>query len=1164
MTRPKRPSSRTTKAVLRETVARFSRDSLLDLVGAASSSPTAAHRSPSLAVVFAELLHSARGDAAAGPGDLDTLLDAARTAEPYLVALEDYTPSDCRRDVRVRWGSEMFRLLPGSIERPVAMLERARLVADSVDSVLLKTLEFTLSDVCELMLRHMNVACACMSESWATEPTDEPGGPAVVNAREVAQAAALPTPADSVARCRHPERALRVLKWATSDSSRVSMSPSRASFGHALQVRATDGTVVPIPIGFWPEALDTIINDLATIAVQVKPDVDAAFSVRSAAELARVLRRLRQPIRHRVEAGDGTVHSLIAFDRNQQVLVALSAGLKLAAGDLEASEQVLVRCQSEAKSVVRMHVIASSGHAVVSSDVPGVVATTLDDVAWIVDKCSEEPDDFFLFFKELLEHKNVGQLLTLETINAFEYWRHNGKALFIQGGEYNFAVLPFHLGDEEWREAARRTPLESALLKLGLSRSSCWDAVSYKREAGEAMLTYWPSGPAWLVRTALPVVGIHCFDSQTPQDVRQLILSLSVGIHWRVDKSEPVKELISHAIGDGALKLWCQPEADDRDAPVVRARGWSGGRLVLGFGGRLQQYCEEHSTEIELVIGEAIATGLAERGVDRDEFVARWTEAPSGFRMDAAPLPVGRQRLPPPHRMNTAMTSEASRELATRLRESGLSSGEYKGRGATALETERIFPTLLEILADAIAPFSVNALVDCALEQLEYALCQRHVDTLTRGWNEQFPSLAYDPIERRVSEEEHAIRLAGAIRVVIEEVLRNPPAGTQSPDRFDWWRLLAIGELCAQSGLRSESNHYGLAPVMTTVSSMHEIDQQAVGESLLDIHAYKRAKAQGGEVVGTPLLPTDLEPVALAMQSALGFRPETVGLVLQTISAWEVTPERPFGVCTVEELIQVAHSNRVREDSAEEVRNAVTALILARTDLEGEPLEHWEQERRRARLMTKPIVEMPDGKLRVLPWQSYVTWRVFQGYLSEGRFVWPAAALSAGLQNALAAFIRERNRDLERDTGAEFRKLTPHVRENVKKPKVLGLTSGEWVNAGEIDALAVDEATKTVWVAETKDLFSPFSPSTMRRSYQKYFNSKNGYAGRLLKKTEMIRSNRIAVTASFGVDSSSGHWQVRPIMVTRRVEPAGFARSSPVSFCTLSTLEQFIRAARGD
>jgi hypothetical protein len=64
---------------------------------------------------------------------------------------------------------------------------------------------------------------------------------------------------------------------------------------------------------------------------------------------------------------------------------------------------------------------------IVGSSAPRVVATTLDDFSWIVNRCLKEPDDIFFFFRELLHHPNIGRLVAFETINAFEHWRDNDK-----------------------------------------------------------------------------------------------------------------------------------------------------------------------------------------------------------------------------------------------------------------------------------------------------------------------------------------------------------------------------------------------------------------------------------------------------------------------------------------------------------------------------------------------------------------------------------------------------------------------------------------------------------------------------------------------------------------------------------------------------------------
>jgi hypothetical protein len=1145
---------------LREALNKYSRASLLALLDAASCSPSASHKLPSIAVIFLELLKISDGSETAQASDLASLFEACSVTDPSLASVEDYLPADGRLDVRVRWGNRLLRLMPGSLERPVAMLERARLVANSADATLIEHLGFGLSDVCEMVLTRVDGACATMSPEWGVRP-QHAGAPAVLSDGEVTRASQLPSMSVAVAKCSSPERAAKALEWATSDVPESVRDINESSFGTAVRIRNDDGLHVPVPIGFWIEALDSIINELAGFAAETDASIESRFHADSDAELARLLRRLQRPTRRNLPArGGGRIHSALAFDRNSVVAVDLSSTLSLV--DTEDSKDRLERFEAKVEDIVRVHITSSSRHLVVFSMGGGerVVATTLDDVAWIVDRCLKEPDDFFLFFKELLEHPNVRQMVMLETINGFEHWRANGKCFFRQGGEYHFALLPLHLGEQEWIEAARRTPLEMALLKLGVSRAAKWDVARLNENQSDAIVGYFPAGPAWLVRVSSPVVGVHCFDGDSPAELRQLMLSIAQGVLWRIDKSVDVQKLIAEAIGEQALKLWFQPTSVDRAVPVFHFLGWDSGRLMLGFDERLQEYCGVHSSGVELVVGEALALGLSERGVDTVAFNRAWGNAPTGFQMNAAALPVGSNPLPAPEHFSEAMQSAARRTLATRLKEGSVETREYVGRDATQLETLTISPYLLEMLADAVAPFEAAAILDHALNQLERALCEGHVQKLRRGWDDQFPVRGYDSLKRHVSEERESSMLVRVIRVIAEEVLRRPPVGSRAPEHFDWLRVLSIADLFAQSGIRSEANHLGLVPVRTSISSMYDVEQDKAGEWLYDHDAFHEAKVVAS---ATPpeesVTPEDLEPVAVAMFEGEGFRPEGIGLVLLTISAWDVAPIKAIGTCSVDELVEAAYESGVREVSKEEIRSAIDALTLRASDLSGEVLQHWEQERRTARLMTKPIVEAPDGRLRILPWQSNATWRVFQGYLMEGRCMWPAAGLSARLQKALEAFRERRTRDLERLVAREFRNVTPLVAPNVKKPKVLGLTTAEWDNVGEIDCVAVDATTKIVWVAEAKDLFIPFSPSTTRRSYQKYFEGDKAYVPKLLKKAAMIERNLAKVLLSFKCDCPPEEWRVRPVMVTRRVEPAGFARTAMVPFCHVDGLLALIR-----
>lgn len=307
---------------------RFSRESLLALLDAASCSPTASHRLQSLGVLFASVLHAADSEPDTTAADLPALLNEVSALMP-LQHLEDYLPSDPRRVVLVRWRHQLFRIMPGSLERPVAMIERARIVAEAIDTTLVDALGFSLSDMCELVLRRVDTAASVFAECWGNDRTDTPGAAASVTDAEVAAARRMPSVAETVVACTNPARAANAVAWSTNETLEYDPSAARATFGRTLVVQPARDVSIPIPSGFWIDALDTIINDLAAAAAGVNPQVDLAFRERAEIELARIVRRLKLPVRHRVPVRDlGHIHSVIGFGRRTQIAIDLSTGLR--------------------------------------------------------------------------------------------------------------------------------------------------------------------------------------------------------------------------------------------------------------------------------------------------------------------------------------------------------------------------------------------------------------------------------------------------------------------------------------------------------------------------------------------------------------------------------------------------------------------------------------------------------------------------------------------------------------------------------------------------------------------------------------------------------------------------------------------------------------------
>jgi hypothetical protein len=116
------------------------------VLSAASVSPTAAFCQSLMAgAVVALHRREVDGTVAAYAQDLAELL-ATGAAQASPQAFDSYEPLDVRLGVQARWSQGLFRLAPGGWERPVSIVEEAKLLARALDPTLDGLLGFGLAD----------------------------------------------------------------------------------------------------------------------------------------------------------------------------------------------------------------------------------------------------------------------------------------------------------------------------------------------------------------------------------------------------------------------------------------------------------------------------------------------------------------------------------------------------------------------------------------------------------------------------------------------------------------------------------------------------------------------------------------------------------------------------------------------------------------------------------------------------------------------------------------------------------------------------------------------------------------------------------------------------------------------------------------------------------
>lgn len=212
----------------------YSRRSLFALLEAASASPTAAHRGPSLALLFQATAQRHDGDGgAAAPDLLSELVGQILSLDPRVQTWEDFQPYDARAEVVVRWGPSLFRLLPGSLERPTAMVNNHILLASVIDRTLMPTLGFGLFDAGEMLLRRIDHVAGRLAPGWREGPAAQIGDAPRVTQAETDAAAELTPLGELANECTRPSCAAAAAAQYTIEAKNLRADPSHpvSTFG---------------------------------------------------------------------------------------------------------------------------------------------------------------------------------------------------------------------------------------------------------------------------------------------------------------------------------------------------------------------------------------------------------------------------------------------------------------------------------------------------------------------------------------------------------------------------------------------------------------------------------------------------------------------------------------------------------------------------------------------------------------------------------------------------------------------------------------------------------------------------------------------------------------------------------------------------------------------
>jgi len=874
-------------ADLNSAVDRFDRESLWALLYAAGSAPELRERWFTLSF----LIHAAATNSPSSASriaiasDLPELLEAVTSWDPSIPMREDYVPKDPRDDVRVRLGEELVRLFPGSIERPVADVDRAKMLARVVDGALRAKVGFGIQDLASLVLRHVDRDIQLLEPVWPISINDNPTE--VVTPDEVHQATQAIKNHSTFEPLSDAER--KALDWITVQPGDLKFDPddTQSPFGRAMRVYDVGGKEPRwLPLSILPDAFGYTIAQLAELVSN-----EEGIAGRFAREVASVVRHNLWKFGNLVIGSDETaegpsvvvngnvVQWISAPSQQRALLVQVVASITPSLPDFgdagpaalqskALSEvdtgQVPVRLPMSVltlppKTEVVPLLVVATAHHIMTPATAGMLAMSLDDLTWISANAQDQLD-LYNFCRDM-NRPDLPHYFGFETINAWEMWLANGKSLFSGGRAPDMMMLDPHSGDAEWDRTRHLRDLEIALATLAMPPVSELAAVEHDAPApahimgweridGDAAKAGSPRARrkgfftrgdpiGWDIHVGDFPVAIPTIIPSWPDGNEGMLLSeLAGAIASGIGQIEDEWNAALSTTGtSGYIIRTSAALGTPTDAyfaiisPPLTTIGPSGPVYEFEIG----VFCEAlfeagdgNPEALKTQMGRLVEQILLASSVPATQAAyirSAWDAAPPTLTLGLLKTPTARENLSPPVTHDQAFAAIAKRLVAEGVRGAGVGVGIYRGQDAKDLDSKILAPLTLETLERRLANFSEVDIVRWGMTQLERVAERREKALGNISQSARYLQVRWDPAQKYTSTKAEYLALRRGNEILVEQALRLTPKGERTIDNISWAELLAFADVYLDATSRSEGIHHQVNPLALEVSHSFEIKE---------------------------------------------------------------------------------------------------------------------------------------------------------------------------------------------------------------------------------------------------------------------------------------------------------------------------------------------------
>ncbi len=167
-------------------------------------------------------------------------------------------------------------------------------------------------------------------------------------------------------------------------------------------------------------------------------------------------------------------------------------------------------------------------------------------------------------------------------------------------------------------------------------------------------------------------------------------------------------------------------------------------------------------------------------------------------------------------------------------------------------------------------------------------------------------------------------------------------------------------------------------------------------------------------------------------------------------------------------------------------------------------------------------------------WSSRRTWFAAR-YWTELIFTGRLQGTTQAMKTLMGTIRQDQNKAFEREVATVLAQSgMPVTGTSVKRIDGRRLLSPDGADLGDIDAVALDPASRTIIVAEAKDFELARTPAQLANEAEHLLAGDKSAVSKLSRRATWVQSHLALVLRHFGVGVNATGWRVLPVVVTSR------------------------------